>query len=44
MNKEELSNGMVRLTAPNGIKDTRNGNIYSEVECKKENVKYYTKA
>ena len=41
MKKELLPNGLWRLTAPNGVIDTRNGRHYSEVECEEKDIKYF---
>lgn len=32
---------MEKLKSPKGILDTRNGRIYSEVECEEEDKKYF---
>ena len=39
--KEKLSNGLLRLTAPNGVVDIRNSRVYSEVETTPEYLKYF---
>lgn len=44
MNAIELKNGMVRLTSENGVKDTRNGKVYSEVVVKTADVKHFVDA
>lgn len=44
MKKEKLPSGLWRLTAPNGVKDKRNGRIYSEVECEEADIKYFVAA
>lgn len=44
MKKEKLPNGLWRLTAPNGVIDTRNGRHYSEVECEEKDIKYFKEA
>lgn len=41
MKKEKLSNGKVRLSSPDGVIDTRNGQWYSEAIVKYENVKFF---
>lgn len=41
MKKEQLPNGLWRLTAPKGVIDTRNGRVYSEVECLESDIKYF---
>ena len=43
MKKEKLSNGKVRLSSPDGVIDTRNGQWYSEAIVKSENVKFFDK-
>lgn len=44
MTQIELSNGAVKLTAPNGVKDTRNGAVYSEAVVKAEDVRWFVEA
>lgn len=39
--KEKLSNGLLRLTASNGVIDIRNSRVYSEVETTPEYLKYF---
>ena len=39
--QEKLSNGLLRLTAPNGVVDIRNYRVYSEVETTPEYLKYF---
>lgn len=39
--QEKLSNGLLRLTAPNGVIDIRNSRVYSEVETTPEYLKYF---
>lgn len=39
--KEKLSNGLLRLTAPNGVIDIRNSRVYSEVETTPDYLKYF---
>ena len=39
--QEKLSNGLLRLTAPNGVIDIRNSRVYSEVETPPEYLKYF---
>lgn len=41
MNKELLPNGFIQLTAPNGVMDTRTGQIHSIVVCKPKNVGFF---
>lgn len=41
MKKEELANGMIRLSAPNGIKDIRNGWKGKEAIVKPADEKYF---
>jgi len=41
MEIEKLNNGFVKLSAPNGVKDKRNGQVYSEVVVKEINVKNF---
>lgn len=41
MKKKQLPNGLWRLTAPRGVKDKRNGRVYSEVETEEANIKYF---
>lgn len=41
MKVEKLGNGKVRLSSPSGVIDTRNGQWYSEVIVKYENVKFF---
>lgn len=41
MNQTKTRNGYVLLSSPNGVKDTRNGRIYSEAEVKAADVKYF---
>ena len=41
MNREVLENGLIRLTAPNGVLDTRTNIIHSEVICKEENEHWF---
>lgn len=39
---EEINDKLVSITCPGGIvKDTRNGNLYSEVVDLKKYIKYY---
>lgn len=44
MNKKQLRNGMWKLTSKNGIRDTRNGQEYSEVICKEEHIDFFEEA
>lgn len=44
MEREELPNGYVRLTSPNGVKDTRTGNVHSEVVDKIKYEHFYEAA
>ena len=39
--QEKLSNGLLRLTAPNGVIDIRNSRVYSEVETTPEYLNYF---
>ena len=39
--QEKLSNGLLRLTSPNGVIDIRNSRVYSEVETTPEYLKYF---
>ena len=41
MNIQELNNGFFRLTSENGILDTRNNEVYSEVVTKEKNIRYF---
>lgn len=41
MKEEKLSNGMIKLSAPNGIVDTRINVTYREVICSEADVKYF---
>ena len=41
MKTEKLNNGKVRLSSPDGVIDTRNGQWYSEAIVKYENVKFF---
>ena len=41
MKTEKLNNGKVRLSAPGGVIDTRNGQWYSEAIVKDYNVKFF---
>ena len=41
MNREVLPNGLIKLTAQNGVKDIRTNIIHSEVICKPENEHYF---
>lgn len=36
-----IKEGWVKLTSPNGVKDTRNGETYSEVVCKDTDEKWF---
>lgn len=44
MTQTDLNNGFVLLTAPNGVKDIRNGQVYSEAEVKAEDARYFVEA
>lgn len=44
MNIEELTNGYFKLTAENGVLDTRNDFLYSEVITKEKNIKFFKAA
>lgn len=35
---------MVKIEYPNGVKDTRNGKVYSQVIVKPEDAKYFVEA
>ena len=41
LKQEKLSNGLLRLTAPNGVIDIRNSRVYSEVETTAKYLKYF---
>lgn len=41
MEIEKLNNGFVKLSASRGVKDKRNGQVYSEVVVKEINVKNF---
>lgn len=41
MKEERLNNGMVKLSADNGVIDTRINVVYSEVICREADVKYF---
>lgn len=36
--------GYVKITAPGGVMDTRNGRVYSQVVCKTKDTKYFVEA
>lgn len=44
MNIEGVREGYVRLSSPNGIIDTRNGNVFTEVIVKKKSAKWFKEA
>lgn len=44
MTKIVLPNGNIKLTAPNGVRDTRTNLVYSEVICRPKEEKYYEEA
>ena len=39
--REVLANGIIRLSSAKGIRDIRNGRVYSVVECEARNEKFY---
>lgn len=41
MNIEGVREGYVRLSSPNGIVDTRNGDIFAEVIVKENSAKWF---
>lgn len=41
MNIEGVREGYVRLSSPNGIVDTRNGDIFTEVIVKENSAKWF---
>ena len=41
MNIEGVREGYVRLSSPNGIVDTRNGDVFTEVIVKAKSVKWF---
>lgn len=41
MNIEGVREGYVRLSSPNGIIDTRNGDIFAEVIVKEKSAKWF---
>lgn len=41
MKRVILPNGRIKLTADSGIRDKRNGNVYSVVICKPEAERYF---
>lgn len=43
MNIEGVREGYARLSSPNGIIDTRNGDIFAEVIVKENSVKWFKK-
>lgn len=44
MKKELLPNGLYRLTAPNGVIDTRYNRHYSEAIVKESDIKFFKAA
>nr|DAE42670.1 MAG TPA: hypothetical protein [Caudoviricetes sp.] len=44
MNIEGVKEGYVRLSSPNGIVDTRNGDVFAEVIVKEKFVKFFKEA
>lgn len=44
MNIEGVREGYVRLSSPNGIVDTRNGDVFAEVIVKEKSVKWFKEA
>ena len=41
MNIEGVKEGYVRLSSPNGIVDTRNGDVFAEVIVKEKSAKFF---
>ena len=41
MNIEGVREGYVRLSSPNGVVDTRNGDVFTEVIVKAKSVKWF---
>lgn len=41
MNIEGVREGYVRLSSPNGIIDTRNGDVFAEVIVKEKSAKWF---
>lgn len=41
MNIEGVREGYVRLSSPNGIVDTRNGDVFAEVIVKEKSAKWF---
>lgn len=41
MSIEGVREGYVRLSSPNGIVDTRNGDVFTEVIVKEKSVKWF---
>ena len=41
MNIEGVKDGYVRLSSPNGIIDTRNGDVFTEVIVKEKSAKWF---
>ena len=37
----EIRPGYVRLSAPGGVRDRRNGSVYSTVVCRAKDAKYF---
>lgn len=40
----DLKNGYFKLTSPNGVKDIRTQNVYTEVVVKEKHIKYFVEA
>ncbi len=44
MTVTEIRPGYVKLAAPGGVRDRRNGSVYSTVVCKAKDAKYFEAA
>ena len=44
MERTETGDGLVILSSPDGVIDTRNGQIYSEVVCKIRYERFFAEA
>ena len=44
MSIERVREGHVRLSSPNGIIDTRNGDVFTEVIVKEKSAKWFKEA
>lgn len=44
MSIEGVKEGYVRLSSPNGIVDTRNGDVFAEVIVKEKSAKFFKEA